>query len=536
MNSRTISLDNGKLIFIDPSESLDLRTLSFLAEELHEEIQLASVFDTILETNIAISSNLNLKTLLHRVMSLSEEVLNCEVSSVMLLSPDKKKLYWEISRGDKAKYFTEKIILPIGKGISGNVAKTGESILVNDVSKDARWCRSYDDESGFCTRSMMCVPVKFFGEILGVINVINKITGEFTSSDLLTLEIIGAQTGGAIANARIHGELEEAYEDLKVLDKAKERVINHLSHELKTPLAILSGVLQRLSKLLQKANIPGTEKTIHRGQRNLCRLLDLQEKIEDILTEKSIEEKDRIISIIEDAVNFVEEVRETSHGQGAEFLALVIKRIESLFLVEKFHKEPILIDDFLHNICDKAISVIPERDLRIIRTFEKNIILEMDRFILEKVFEGLLKNAIENTPDEGKIQIIAESRDREIKVCFHDYGVGITLQNQKMIFGGFFHTQETKLYSSKSPYEFNAGGSGSDLLRIKAFSERYGFAIAFDSTRCKFLPNDTDSCPGRISDCKSITTKSECFASGGSSFCIKFPREQGIIRKPSRGA
>ena len=522
-NTETISLPNSKLIFIDPSTSVDERTLRFLAEELKEDIQLASVFDTILEANMAISSNLNLKTLLHIVMSLSEEILNCEVSAVMLLSSDKKELYWEISRGEKSQFFKEEITLPVGEGIAGHVAKTGESILVNDVSKDPRWCSSYDEESGFRTRSMLCVPVKFLGEILGAINIINKRTGEFTSSDLRILEIIAAQTGGAIENAKIHGKLEDAYEDLKVLDKAKERVINHLSHELKTPLAVISGVLRRLSRVLQKENIPGTEKTIRRGQRNLERLLKLQEKINDILNERSIEEKEGIISIVEDAVNFVEELREESHGQNAEFLELVSKRIESLFSVEKIRREPILLDEFLHDVCDGAISSMQGRDLKIIRSFEKDIVLEMDRNIIKKVFEGLLKNAIENTPDEGKIEISAGSGDHETRIDFHDYGVGITSQNQDMIFGGFFHTQDTGLYSSKRPYEFNAGGSGSDLLRIKIFSERHGFTVDFDSIRCKFLPNDTDRCPGRISACQSITKKSECFSSNGSSFSIKFP-------------
>jgi len=97
-------------------------------------------------------------------------------------------------------------------------------------------------------------------------------------------------------------------------------------------------------------------------------------------------------------------------------------------------------------------------------------------------------------------------------------GVAVTPENQQMIFGGFFHTLETNFYSSKRPYEFNAGGSGSDLLRTKCFSERYGFTVDFESTRRKFIPNDRDLCPARISKCKSITDPSECLSSGESAF------------------
>ena len=529
-NIKTISLLSGKLIFIDPSTSVDERTLQFLGEELEEEIQLTYIFDSISQASVAISSNLNLRPLLNKVMSLSDEILNNEVSAVMLLDPVKKELYWEISRGEKSEFFEGRQTLPVGQGIAGYVAQAGEAVLINDVNKDPRWDGSYDEKSKFRTLSMICVPVKFHGNILGVIEVINKKQGDFTSRDLRILEVLAAQTGAAIENAKIHGKLEEAYEDLKLLDKAKERVINHLSHELQTPLALISGVFSRVSRKLDKAHFSALEKTINRGQRNVDRLLDLQAKIDDILNQKSVEEKEGIITLIEDAASFVEELKEEEHSQNTEILSHISQRIESLFSREEIHMETILLNGFLDDICNEAITSMKGRDVSIIRNFEKGIHITMDRNILKKVFLGLLKNAIENTPDEGKIEIIIQSEDNKIRIDIHDYGVGITLQNQKMIFGGFFHTQDTEVYSSRRPYEFNAGGSGSDLLRIKSFSERYGFSVDFNSTRCKFIPKDTDICPGKISSCPFIKEKSECFSSGGSTFSVKFPVEN-IIRE-----
>ncbi|MBE9592885.1 MAG: HAMP domain-containing histidine kinase, partial [Proteobacteria bacterium] len=187
---------------------------------------------------------------------------------------------------------------------------------------------------------------------------------------------------------------------------------------------------------------------------NVDRLLDLQAKIDDILNQRSVEEKERIISIIEDAASFVEELKEEEHSQNTEILKHISKRIESLFSIEEIHMEKILLNGFLDDICNEAITSIKGRDLNIIRNFEKGIHITMDRNILKKVFLGLLKNAIENTPDEGKIEVTIQSEGNEIRIDIHDYGVGITSQNQKMIFGGFFHTQDTELYSSKRPYEF----------------------------------------------------------------------------------
>jgi len=97
------------------------------------------------------------KPLLHKVMSLTEERLNNEVSAVMLVNPHKKELYWEVSRGDKSEFFEGKQTLPLGKGIAGNVALTGEAVLLNDVRQDPRWNGSYDKKTGFRTRSMTFV-------------------------------------------------------------------------------------------------------------------------------------------------------------------------------------------------------------------------------------------------------------------------------------------------------------------------------------------------------------------------------------------
>jgi len=527
-DTKAILLGKGKLIFVAPSASIEKDTLEFLAKELEEDIQFASIVDTLFQASMTISSNLKLKPLLDKVMSLSEGILEPEVTAVMLLDHEKNELFWEVARGDKSEFFLEEIRLPLGVGIGGYVAETGKSLIINDVYKDPRWDHSYDKKSGFRTRNMICVPIKFKGKILGVIEVINKKTGDFTSRDLRTLEILAAQAGGAIENATIHEELEETYEELKVLDKAKERVINHLSHELKTPLALISAVFARVSKVLQEASVPGLDKTLKRGQRNLDRLLDLQSKIDDILNQRSVDEKERIIDIIHDAANFIEEFKEEYRGEGLEILELISTRIESLFSPDEIRMEDISVDRLLDDICKEGTVSMGGRHLDIVRTFQKDLTFHMDRNIVTKVFRGLLKNAIENTPDEGKIEISSKLLVKEIQIDFLDYGVGITPENQKLIFGGFFHTQDTNLYSSRRPYEFNAGGSGADLLRIKTFSKRYGFSINFESTRCGFIPKDTDTCPGMITRCPFVTGKAGCFKSGGSLFTLKFSKTSPI--------
>ncbi len=521
-HTKTITLQKGKLILIDPTAPVQESTLRFLGDQFEEEIHLAAVFDNLFKASVAISSNLNLKALLHKVMSFTEDLLKNEVSAVMLLDPSKEELYWEVSRGDKSELFEGKLTLQLGQGIAGTVAVTGEAVLVNDVHRDPKWDDSFDKITGFHTRSMICVPITFRGNILGVIEVINKKEGDFTDRDLQILEMLSTQTGVAIENAKIHGQLEKACEELNLLNKAKERVINHLAHELKTPLALISGVFERITRLFGETPNEDLVKAVRRGQRNVNRLIDLQEKIADILDQRSVEEKDKILFIIEDAISFLEEAKEEYH-YDADLIERVSSRIESLFGNGRVHMEELRLDEYLDELCDEGIRSLEGRDLTVNVNIEKGINLTMDRGILCKSFLGLFKNAAENTPDEGKIDITAFLKDGDRRIEVRDYGVGITEENQKLIFGGFFHTQDTKLYTSKRPYQFNAGGTGSDLLRIKSFAKRLGFSIDFESTRCRFIPTDNHKCAGRVSACPFIRDRSECLSSGGSRFSLTFP-------------
>jgi light-regulated signal transduction histidine kinase (bacteriophytochrome) len=144
--------------------------------------------------------------------------------------------------------------------------------------------------------------------------------------------------------------------------------------------------------------------------------------------------------------------------------------------------------------------------------------------VLNKVMEGLIKNAVENTPDQGRIDIDLAARDNGIRFSVHDYGVGIEPDDQKRIFEGFFSTQETLLYSTKSPYAFNAGGKGADLLRMKLFADCLGFTIGVTSKRCTFLSRNRDEvCPGDILKCRFCRDQAGCLNSGESVFSLFFP-------------
>jgi PAS domain S-box-containing protein len=311
---------------------------------------------------------------------------------------------------------------------------------------------------------------------------------------------------------------------IKRLEKAKERAINHLSHELGTPLSVIDAAMKRIPDLLKTRNTEKLHDLVERVGRNLKRLKDLKSKIDDILNEKPVLEKERILNLVDAAIALLDELKDEPLQKDAETIRQnIIKRLDSLHKIEEIRKETIVLDIFIDQVCQEARLSMKGRRLEIVAKVEQGIAVEMDPNVLKKVCEGFLKNAIENTPDEGQIEIELRNEDNLAKLYFHDFGIGITPENQKLIFSGFFHTQDTDRYASKKPYLFNAGGAGSDLLRAKLFSERSGFSVDFSSTRCRHLPSDKDECPGSISSCASIERREDCLASGGSTFSLYLP-------------
>jgi signal transduction histidine kinase len=167
---------------------------------------------------------------------------------------------------------------------------------------------------------------------------------------------------------------------------------------------------------------------------------------------------------------------------------------------------------------------------------ENDLYIYMDPRAVSVVIEGLVKNAIENTPEGGVVTVTVEERENRIWIHVSDTGVGITEENHPYIFDGLFHTEDTEIYTSKNPYDFGAGGKGLDLLRMKLYARRFGFEISMKSRRCCYIPTDQDICPGAISLCGHCKTPKDCFDSGGSTFSASFPFEKPdrdtVVREP----
>ena len=459
-----------------------------------------------------ITSEMNFDVLFDLIADQTKRIMDSERCSVFLEDGKGTGLTAFVSTDLKR----NEINIPNNQGVAGWVFKNKIPLIVSDAYHDERFYPDIDKLTGFKTRNIVCVPlVNREKETIGTLQALNKTSGEFSDDDREVLTYLANYVTVAIENARL-------YEELKTADRAKERVISHLSHELKTPLSIIASAFGIIERKVREPDGQVIRKAVRRGQRSATRLIELQQKVDDIIKLRQFEEKPRMLSVIEDAVSVLKELEESNAGQYEKALSIIRNRIESIFAFEDSRVEKIRVIGLIDEIIDRELPSGRRDYLEINARVENDPFLTADRKVLRTVIAGLVKNAVENTPDEGLIEIKACSSDAQITIDVCDHGIGITDDNQKNIFGGFFHTLDTNFYTSKKPYDFNAGGAGLDLLRMKIFAERFGFSISVDSTRCKFIPMDTDICEGKISACPFVRERSECLSSGGSTFSIKF--------------
>ncbi len=495
-----------------------------ILRDITREKRMARHNDALQRISMALPKYPELDDLLDYISEEVKRLLEVEGALVILLDEEKNELFFKSAALDDSdtEERMKEIRFPAKIGIAGKVIRTGESLIVPDTSKDPVFHSVVDIQAGFKTRNMLDVPLRSRERIIGVLCAMNKNKGVFDDTDVEFLNMIASTVALSIDNARFSSELKAAYQEVTSLNRAKDKVINHLSHELKTPLAVLGASLNSLEKRLAPVPEETWSPTIERARRNLDRILEVQYQVEDIMRERYYETHHVMSLMLEECADELMALVSEEAGEG-HLVERIGQRIEEIFGPKESLPVKIVLGDFVKERLKVLRPLFSHRQLEIEEHLNKTPHICMPIDSLQKVVDGLIKNAIENTPDEGKINLSVQKRGKGTEFIVQDYGVGITEENRRRIFEGFFTTQETMDYSSKRPFDFNAGGKGADLLRMKIFSERYGFKISMTSSRCGFIPKASDVCPGRISNCSFCKQKDDCYGSGGTTFTLFFP-------------
>jgi GAF domain-containing protein/HD superfamily phosphohydrolase YqeK len=144
------------------------------------------------------------------IYELCEET-QCERGSVFLINKNKGELYSIASIGHEGK----NIRLHLNLGVAGLVAITGQALNIDNAYADPRFDRSTDEKTGYHTRCILCVPVKnHAGEVLGVIQVINKKGDGFSESDSDHLKALSSSVAISLENAMLFQEQHRQFKSI----------------------------------------------------------------------------------------------------------------------------------------------------------------------------------------------------------------------------------------------------------------------------------------------------------------------------------
>lgn len=310
--------------------------------------------------------------------------------------------------------------IPLGEGITGLVALSGEPMLINDVSLEPRYI-SVDSKA----RSELCVPIKIGTRVLGVLNVESHEANAFDEADEQLLLAFAGQLAIAMEKIRLLSEtrsradeLAQALERQEELSRLKSEFIQNVSHEFRTPLAIVSGYAEILDSEELGALSDQQKEPIH----IIARRTALLSKLVDDLT-----------SIIE------------VEGREQNFERIVL---------------PELIETMLPRIMDEA----GERKLTVTTDFDPSALPVLgEPTFLKKAIDNLLTNAIKFTPPGGEIFIRVKADRGKTLLEIEDTGIGIDASQIKHIFERFYQVDG----SSTREY----GGTGMGLALVREITE-----------------------------------------------------------------
>ena len=398
-------------------------------ERLHQQTaaRLAEV-STLYTLSTQITSSLSTSSVLESIVSILRMTLDCRSCSIFLIDRAREYLQLEVASGPSVAW---KGIarLKVGEGVSGRVITEQRSIYIPDTRTEPDFI-FFDPD----IRSLLVVPLLVRGEVIGTLSIDDTEPNSF-DEELRLLAIAAAQAAVAIENAQLYeslqssyAELEQAFDELRHLDKSKSELIQNISHELRTPLTFIKGYVE----LLQDGE--------------LGPLPEEPQKAVEIVANKT----EVLARLVDDIISMLQAGKEQIR-MGPVSIGKV-----GLFAVQA------------------ARASAEEAGLTLIEEIPEGLLLvrgEMRR--LGQVFDNLIQNAIKFSNPGGTIMVRIVEEETQIRAQVEDHGIGIPPAEANRIFDRFYQVNGT------TTRQFGSTGLG--LAIVKQIVQAHGGQVGVHS-------------------------------------------------------
>ena len=370
-----------------------------LVDELNKTIE---NYKTLSEATAALQEPVDLKETLRMLGESLSKLVPFDEISVYLIDWDRNLMIPAFATGP----FAEEIMSDVGPicGLAGEVARTGRVEIVEDSWEDPR----VEDIPGvdieeWGGQAMMCIPLKSkAGDIVGVLDLYRDKRRQFTRQEYEISMPFATHAAASIENARLRDELRDnfesvrmAYEDIKLMDQAKDSLVNTISHELRTPLTTVMGYLEMASEGLYGEVPPKLKEKFSTMLNSINRINSLVGKM---LEMSRLQEKTLSLEL------------------GPVNLATVTKEVVGDLQTEADARK-------------HRVNILFGNDLPVVNA---------DRLRMHDVLAALVDNAIRYTRDGGTITIGADILAGKVHIWVRDTGTGIADEDKGKVFDKFF--------------------------------------------------------------------------------------------------
>ncbi len=199
----------------------------------------------LVEASKVLNSTLDVRALLLLVYDLVVAAVDCEVCSLGRLGEKGEQIEVLLAFGESGERVSG-LTIEKTKGLMGQVVSTGKPLLVNRSSDIAQYEDTLEKTFGFTKRNSLAVPLMRGGELIGAVEAVNKIHGDFTSEDMETLVALAEQIATALDNARLYGRVTREIKERDLLYQVGLRISSSLDVE-----EVLNLILHNLREVVE---------------------------------------------------------------------------------------------------------------------------------------------------------------------------------------------------------------------------------------------------------------------------------------------